>query len=157
MKITAWRIANKKYKNDAFSGEGAKLYGGRWNPIGLPMVYTAQNLSLAILELIVHLEDETDVARYVTIPVSFNNSQAGLLQKKNLPKDWNRLPIPDSTQLAGKKWMLSNKTLLLKVPSSVVPLEYNYLINPLHPDFSTLIIGKAQPISMDSRIIEKIK
>ena len=98
MKITAWRITRKKYLDDAFTGEGAKLWGGRWNPVGYPAVYCAENLSLAILELIVHLEDDNDINSFAAIPVSFSPKLVQSLPKSKLPKTWNNLPISPHQQ-----------------------------------------------------------
>ena len=152
MKITAWRITRKKYVNNAFSGEGAKLFGGRWNPVGYPMVYLAQNLSLAILELIVHLEDDSDIARFVAIPVTFDKSLVHVLQQSQLPGNWFDLPISEQSQMVGKKWLERKQSLLLQVPSSVVPSESNFLINPQHPQFDQLEIGSPQSLCIDQRI-----
>ena len=152
MRITAWRITRKKYIKEAFSGEGAKLFGGRWNPVGYPMVYTAQNLSLGILELIVHLDDDGDISSFVTIPVVFDSALVRILAKSQMPKNWNSLPISGQSQMVGKKWIEKKQSLVLQVPSSVVPSESNFLINPLHPELSQLEIGSAQPLHIDQRI-----
>jgi RES domain-containing protein len=152
MKITAWRIAQKKYVNNAFSGEGAKIFGGRWNPVGYPMVYAAQNLSLAILELIVHLDDDSDITRFVAIPVTIDKSQVHVLPQSQLPENWFDLPISEQSQVVGKKWLEQKQSLLLQVPSSVVPSESNFLINPLHPQFVQLKIGSPQSLCIDQRI-----
>jgi RES domain-containing protein len=156
MKITAWRITKKKYASEAFSGEGAKLFGGRWNPVGYPMVYMAQNLSLAILELIVHMDDDSDMTSFVAIPVTFDKSLVHVLPQSQLPEHWFDLPISEQSQMTGKKWLEQKQSVLLQVPSSVVPSESNFLINPLHPQFAQLEIGSPQPICMDQRISKLI-
>lgn len=152
MKITAWRITKKKYVNDAFSGEGAKLFGGRWNPVGYPMVYMAQNLSLAILELIVHLENDSDITSFAAIPVTFDQSLVHVLPRSQLPENWFDLPISEPSQMVGKKWLEQKQSVLLQVPSSVVPSESNFLINPLHPRFAQLDIGSPRSLCIDRRI-----
>lgn len=152
MKITAWRITRKNYVKNAFSGEGAKIFGGRWNPIGYPMVYVAQNLSLAILELIVHLNDDSDITRFVAIPVTFDKSLVHVLPQSQLPDNWFDLPISEQSQMVGKKWLEQQQSVLLQVPSSVVPSESNFLINPLHPQFAKLEIGSPQSLCIDQRI-----
>lgn len=156
MKITAWRITRKKYFKEAFSGEGAKRFGGRWNPAGCPMVYAAQHLSLAILELIVHLDEDSDISSFVVIPVSFNDELVQVMPKSQLPGNWSGFPISPPTQMVGKNWLEEKISLLLQVPSSVVPGESNFLINPLHPDFSQLEIGSPQPLNIDQRIAKII-
>lgn len=152
MNITAWRTTRKKYLRDAFSGEGAKQFGGRWNPPGTPMVYTAQSLSLAILELIVHLDDDRDICNYAAIPVTFPGSLVQVLPESQLPENWFSLPIAEPSQQVGKKWFEEMSSVVLQVPSSVVPRESNFLINPLHPKFSRLRIGTPQPLHIDQRL-----
>lgn len=157
MKISAWRITNNKHAKDAFSGEGAKLYGGRWNPIGCKAVYAADSLSLAILELIVHVVEDDDLQNYVAIPVELEDSKVINWSKKKFPKNWDSLPVSDQTQNMGKKWLEEKQSLALKVPSSVVPNDSNFVFNPAHPDFSSLKIGTPQPIKIDSRIEHRLK
>jgi RES domain-containing protein len=152
MNITAWRTTRKKYVRDAFSGDGAKQFGGRWNPPGTPMVYTAQSLSLAILELIVHLEDDRDISRYAAIPVTFHRSLVQVLPKSQWPENWFSLPVSEPSQQVGRKWIEEMSGVVLQVPSSVVPRESNFLINPLHPKFSRLKIGSPQSLHIDERL-----
>lgn len=157
MKITAWRITRKKYVKEAFSGKGAKTYGGRWNPVGFPMVYLAQSLSLAILELIVHLEDDSDISGFVAIPVTFDSALVQVAPSTQLPANWLNLPVSEQSQNFGKQWLEANQNLVLQVPSSVVPGENNFLINPRHPQFSQLKIGPPQPLHIDQRITRTIQ
>jgi RES domain-containing protein len=152
MKITAWRITREKYLDQAFTGEGAKIWGGRWNPAGYLAVYCAESLSLAILELIVHLEDDIDIENFIAIPVSFSSKAVQTLPESQLPKTWDNLPIGPASIRVGKKWLDDKKYLALKVPSIIVPIESNYILNPSHPDFSQIEIGVAQGIRFDPRI-----
>lgn len=152
MRITAWRITRKKYVTEAFTGEGAKLFGGRWNPPGYAVVYLAQNLSLAILELMVHLDEDADIGTYTAIPVRFDSALVHVLEQDKLPENWSSLPISGQSQMVGKQWLEDKQSLLLQVPSSVVPSESNFLVNPLHPDVSQLEIGSPQPLHIDNRI-----
>ena len=152
MKITAWRITKKKYATEAFTGEGAKLFGGRWNPAGYAVVYLAQNLSLAILELIVHLEEDADIGAYRAIPVRFDSILVHVLEQDKLPKNWSSLPVSGQSQMVGKQWLEKKQSLLLQVPSSVVPSESNFLVNPRRPDVSKLEIGSSRPLHIDHRI-----
>jgi RES domain-containing protein len=154
--ITAWRIAKQTYQFTGSSGEGARIYGGRWNPIGIPVIYTAESLSLATLEIIVHLEREQLLyKRFVKIPVTFETSLVFPLSRKKLPKDWNSLPPSESTQKIGQKWIEQAKHAVLKIPSTVISEEHNLLINPAHPDFSAIEIGEPQRFEFDERLIEK--
>jgi RES domain-containing protein len=154
--ITSWRITKKKYANQALTGEGAKLWGGRWNPPGTPAIYTSDSLALAILELIVHLEAYDDIANYVAIPVQFGDAQVAVWPTETLPKKWAALPISSHTQKLGKNWLDTKQSLVLKVPSAVVHLEHNFVINPLHPEFPAIQIGRPVDLLIDSRIVEKL-
>jgi RES domain-containing protein len=154
--ITAWRIAKQTYQFTGSSGEGARIYGGRWNPIGIPVIYTAESLSLATLEIIVHLEREQLLyKRFVKIPVTFETSLVFPLSRKKRPKDWNSLPPSESTQKIGQKWIEQAKHAVLKIPSTVISEEHNFLINPAHPDFSAIEFGEPQRFEFDERLIEK--
>ncbi|MBW2370472.1 MAG: RES domain-containing protein [Deltaproteobacteria bacterium] len=157
MKITAWRITNKRHSTNAFSGEGAKLFGGRWNLPGYVAVYAADSLSLAILELIVHLDEDEDIQDYVAIPVEFEDTKVISWHQKKLPKNWPSLPISDQTQHMGKTWIEEKQSLVLKVPSSVVHHDNNFVINPLHPDFSSLKIGQPQALQIDPRLTNRLQ
>ena len=157
MKITAWRITKERHTKDAFSGEGAKLYGGRWNPPGYAAVYAADSLSPAILELIVHLEDDVDLKDFVAIPVEFDDTKVTILPKNKLPGNWSCLPVSNQTQDIGKEWLEEGKSLVLIVPSSVVPNDSNFVINPLHPDFPSLQKGTPHPLKIDPRVANRIQ
>ena len=154
--ITAWRITREKYLDQAFTGEGAKIWGGRWNPAGYPAVYCAQSLSLAILELIVHLEDDLDIESFIAIPVTFSSKSVQTLTESKVPKDWDNLPISPASTRVGKKWLDEKKFLVLVVPSTIVPIESNYILNPLHQGFSQIEIGEPQEIHFDPRITSLI-
>jgi RES domain-containing protein len=155
--ITSYRIVNEKFVQGAFSGDGARLYGGRWNPIGFAAVYTAESLSLAVLEILVHLEDEELLfQRYVKIPVAFDPTLVYTIPYQNLPDNWDNLPIPESTQNIGRQWLEKGEYAILKVPSTIIKEEYNYLINPLHPDFKSLKIDEPQHFDFDHRLAKSL-
>jgi len=117
------------------------------------MVYTAQSLSLAALEMVVHLpEDALLYKSYIRIPVQFDPAQVIDLALSTLPEDWNSNPLPESTLRIGSAWIYEKSSLVLKVPSSTIPTEHNYLINPLHPEAAELNIGTPAPFRFDSRI-----
>lgn len=153
MKITAWRIVMAKHKDSAFDGEGARIAGGRWNKIGIPLIYTADSLALAALEIIVHLPTHDVLKKiFFHIPVQFDTELIALLDPADLPDDWDRFPPPESTQTIGTEWALKKKSVILKVPSTVIRNEFNYLINPLHTDFKKLSFGNPQRFVFDPRI-----
>ena len=104
MKITSWRIVKATHRNSAFIGEGAQITGGRWNKIGIPMIYTADSLALAALETIVHLPKQELLKKiFWRIPVSFDTGFVIPLNPTNLPEDWNSFPPPQSTQNIGSQ------------------------------------------------------
>lgn len=153
--ITAWRVLKAKHRKTAFTGEGARIYGGRWNPAGVPVVYTAESLSLATLEIIVHLE-RMDLLRqrFVKIPVAFDDALVCVLPREKLPDDWNRLPPAETSQRIGGEWIAQARFPILKVPSTVIPEEHNFLLNPTYPDFQSISIGEARRFDFDSRLVE---
>ncbi len=155
--IQAWRIAHQDYADAAFDGEGARLTGGRWNSEGVPMVYTAGTLSLALLEIIVHLEIKDALKYFKAIPVKFSESMAQTVPTKSLPLTWNSTPPAFTTKTIGDEWIKQASSPVLRVPSAVVPNELNCLLNPGHPDFSKIKIGQPIDLPADPRILEKLK
>jgi RES domain-containing protein len=150
--ITAWRIVKARFAASAFDGEGARRFAGRWNSKGTPMVYTAGSQALAVLELLVHLEDSDLLKHYRLIPVTFDERLVQALGTKSLPANWKRRPTPISVRAIGDAWIASSESVVLKVPSVIVPGESNYLLNPRHPDFAKLSIGRPQPYRFDPRL-----
>ena len=152
MTVRAWRIVAARHQADAFSGEGAKLYGGRWNSKGTAVVYASGSLALALLELLVHLPTPRLLAGYVSIPLEFPAEIVAALATDELPAGWNsRMPSPAS-QAVGDRWARALRSAVLQVPSAIVPAERNFLINPQHPDMRRILIGSAQPCAIDARL-----
>jgi RES domain-containing protein len=154
-RLTVWRIVNHKHEKTAFTGEGARLYGGRWNSPGTPMVYAAQSQSLAILEMLVHLDSPELLKKYVLFGVEIDADLITALDWSLLPKDWQANPVPANVQAVGDAWIASRSSLALSVPSALVPGECNFLLNPLHPKFSKLKIRKPVPFQFDPRLAVK--
>ena len=144
MTITAWRITQATRISRAFDGEGARLHGGRWNSVGTPVVYLAENAALAVLEMLVHIEFVAAMDMYVLIPVAFDSRLVHTLQKRSIPRDWSTSPSPPTTQAIGDRWVAKGEDLLLSVPSALVPTERIYLLNPKHADFAKLHIDIRQ-------------
>lgn len=159
MTVSAWRVVPRKYSKspyNPFDGKGASTFGGRWNSIGTPMVYTSATRSLAILEKLVHADGELDslldcVIYGVTIPDELIFS----LDPAELPADWNDPVAAPRLQELGDDWVRRMTTPVMKVPSAVVPVEFNYVLNPRHPDFSKLVIGERQTLPIDPRLLKK--
>jgi RES domain-containing protein len=152
LSITAWRIVKARHAATAFDGQGARRYGGRWNSRGTPMVYTAGSQALAVLEMLVHLESADLLRHYRLMPVTFENRMVKVLNLKTLPANWQRRPTPASLRAIGDAWVASAESLVLRVPSVVVPGEWNYLLNVLHPEFSRLAVGKPIAYRFDPRL-----
>ena len=153
MSIEAWRICKPKYVQTAFDGEGAAREPGRWNERGQTVVYAADSKALAVLEIVVHA-DAGLAAYYVLIPCSFDESLVEVLDPTILPLDWNRLVAPSwvNLQQLGGEWITSKRSAVLRVPTVVVPGQYNYLLNPGHPDFSRIQVGTPIDFSLDPRL-----
>jgi RES domain-containing protein len=152
--LSAWRIVKRKYASSAFGGEGARLFGGRWNNPGVAMVYTAQSQSLAALELLVHLDSSELLATYVVFEVRIDASLVARLDFGELPRNWRADPPPDRLRDIGDAWVAAQSSAVLRTPSTVVPAEHNFLLNPKHPDFARLRIGKPSPFRFDRRLAD---
>ena len=152
--LTVWRIKTARFVTSAFTGEGARLYGGRWNPKGYPIVYTAESRSLALLEMLV--QDDPLRANYVLVPAHIpNDLSITTIQTQELPEDWRNLSTRDTLQTIGKNWLTSMRSAILSVPSAVLPAERNYLINPNHSDFQKIMLGSPESLQTDMRLYKK--
>ncbi|MDQ3747676.1 MAG: RES domain-containing protein [Acidobacteriota bacterium] len=139
-----------------FDGEGAFLFGGRWNSRGTRILYTAGSLSLAALEMLVHLNDEEILLSYSFATAEFNESLILPVEEfRALPENWSDSPPPLDIQRIGDEWANSRASVVLKVPTSVLPVEFNYLINKEHPEFSKVKFGKPQTFTFDERLYKK--
>lgn len=144
--IAIYRIVKKKWADSAFDGEGARLYGGRWNNKGKSCVYTASSESLAILEILAHLHSNSLLNSYCLIKSQVPESD--VMELATLPTNWRSEPAPPDTAKIGDQWLAGSHSLSLKVPSVIVPREFNYLINPHHPNMNK-ILEQAERIELD--------
>jgi len=149
---TGWRIVPEEHAADAFTGEGAKQYGGRWNSPGVAVVYASANKSLAALEILVHLNPRK-LGSYKVFSFHFDHALAESLHIRNLPKEWREEPPPPSIQRLGDEWARQLRSAILAVPSILIPEESNYVLNPAHPDFSRIEIGKPANFAFDPRLL----
>jgi RES domain-containing protein len=147
--MLVYRLHSSRYP--ASSGQGAAINGGRWNPKGVPAIYASASASLAALEVLVH---------YSVLPKGF------LLTSISIPESVLIADVPDAaliegwddpeptpaTQAYGRRWVESNESLILRVPSTVIKGEANYIVNVLHPDFPVLNFGRAEPFRFDPRL-----
>ena len=151
----AWRLVKKKHAAEALSGEGARLGGGRWNYVGISVVYASETLSLAVLERFVHFtrRDMAIGRSLLSIPIEIPDSVTQIeVLLKDLKIGWDSSPPPDFTRDLGTRWARVGKSAVLRVPSAVIQNEYNFVINPKHPDFSKITTGDARPFSLDDRV-----
>ena len=151
--IRIWRLCRARHAADPLSGEGARLFGGRWNAKGTRMVYCSGTQSLACMEALVHL-DLRDLPRdYQVVGIDIPE---GLASKRmapaDLPPDWRQIPGPESLKELGTAWAATGAQVILVVPSAVIPEESNYLINPDHPDVKQLRVLPALPFRFDQRL-----
>ncbi|HSE42729.1 MAG TPA: RES family NAD+ phosphorylase [Acidobacteriota bacterium] len=153
--MIAWRIVSKRRQNTAFDGEGARRFGGRWNPPGTRIVYTSSNLSLAALEFFVHVSIQTKPDDLISISLEIpDHLTIERIPESRLPKNWRNYPALPQLQSIGQKWLKAAKNAVLAVPSAIIPQELNYLINPEHADFAKCRINKPQPFVIDSRMFK---
>ena len=151
--IQVWRICARRHAKRAFSGEGARLYGGRWNPSGVAVVYTASTLSLAVLESFVNLEPSDMPPDLVSLSATIPSGvKVEVLSAERLPSKWRRYPAPEALQEIGAAWAAKRRTAVLAVPSAVVPHESNYLLNPEHPQFARIQVGQPEAFHFDPRM-----
>lgn len=151
--LTVWRIAAARHAGRLFDGEGARLYGGRWNHAGTPVVYTSFSLSLAALELFVHLEPELAPAGLVSAEAEIPSEV--LVQEVDalhLPADWRTYPAPETLKDLGTNWARSRESAVLVVPSCIIPRESNVLLNPFHGDFPKIRLASPEPFAFDPRM-----
>jgi RES domain-containing protein len=151
--ITAWRIVEAEHADDIFGGEGARLFGGRWNKIGHRVVYTASSVSLATLELIVSTPRAQLLSEFVIVSCSFPEVLVDDVDEKHLPVNWRDYPTPAEVQQIGTAWLLSRSSAVLSVPSAVTPEERNYLLNPEHEHFRSVDAGSTRPFKIDLRLL----
>jgi RES domain-containing protein len=149
----AWRVVKKKHASTAFDGEGARLFGGRWNHQGVSVVYVSDSLSLAVLEQFIHLGTAGLHLSYIYFEVIIPDDVAvSSIEQKDLPKNWRTEPPPNSTKQIGTEWSQSHESAVLRVPSVIVPHGSNLLLNPNHANFVKLKIGKPVDYSFDPRM-----
>jgi RES domain-containing protein len=149
--VSAWRLTKTKHLATAWDGQGAKASGGRWNSVGVPVVYTSGTLSLALVEVLVHLPAGL-LPAFSAVPVEFDESLVTSVAASAMPANWRDHPPPPETKAIGDSWVMAGASPVLKVPSVVVPMEFNYVLNPSHPRFAELKIGTPTPFPLDPRL-----
>jgi len=142
-----------RFEHSVLTGEGARLFGGRWNSPGASVIYCSEHRSLAVLEFLVHFKFSLDPPEVNIMSISFPDDLS-IYEKRisELPPNWNSYTFNTNLQKIGDEWMKKGTALLLKVPSVIIPQEHNYLINPLHNDFSKVRIRGKEKLIIDKRL-----
>lgn len=152
--MEVYRLSREKFAS-TLSGKGAAIKGARWNSVGVEIIYTASNRSLAMAEVAVHFTLATLPVDYMLITIFIPDDIS--LQKLNvtdLPTDWNTFPHPSGTQAIGDKFISDNNYYVLQIPSAITQGDYNILINPNHPDFKRIKILATVKFPFDKRIFK---
>lgn len=150
--IEVWRLVKATYAESAFDGEGARRYGGRFNSPGRAIVYTAESLALATLELLVNLPTDRLLGNYVAFRARIPDEHVDDLPPEDLPSNWRASPTPASVRAVGDAWIRFSRSLALRVPSAVIPREHNVLIHPQHPAFGAVEIEGPLDPALDPRL-----
>lgn len=147
-----WRICREKYAEEAFTGEGARRYGGRWNSRGVPMVYCSSSLALAAIELFVHLEPNQLPDDLVSIAALLPAAESvQRLEPSQLPHEWWTDDFEPLREI-GDRWIREKNALAIQVPSAALRMEWNVLVNPLHAAIAQLKVEPPQPFHFDARM-----
>lgn len=149
--MIVYRVGKTKYAND-LAGQGARLFGGRWNNKMIACLYTSESRALAVLEYTVNVNID-DIPRALSITtIEIPDRKITILNEADLPGDWKHSPAPSSTKDFGSKLLLAAAEPVIRIPSTVIPAEFNYLLNPLHPDSKKFKILDTRDFEYDIRI-----
>jgi RES domain-containing protein len=151
--LTLWRIAKTRHADSAFEGEGARLYGGRWNSVGVRVAYASESIALACLEVLVGLQRSGVLASYSLVSARLDEAIVESLPAASLPDGWRNHPPSPESQAVGDRWVAERRSAVLRVPSAIIEVESNYLLNPEHPEFGRITISAPVPFAFDARLI----
>jgi RES domain-containing protein len=152
---SAWRIVRAARVNSAFTGEGGRVYGGRWNSRGTAVVYVSEHESLAALELFVHTMPLVPTERYLSFRLEWADKMTKHFSLKNLPPSWNAEAPTFETMKIGDDWVRRGISVALAVPSVLSTSEKNFLLNPKHSDFKKIKISEPIEYRFDSRLLNR--
>ena len=151
--MIVYRLAISAYKND-LSGNGAKLYGGRWNPAGIAVLYCTENISLAVLEILIRTGKDTIPRNYFLMKLNIPNTLKIIsLNKSHFNADWKE--DTTYTQWLGSEFIKNSQAAVLKIPSAIVDEEHNFICNPAHNDFQKIKITASKKFEFDKRLYLK--
>ena len=149
--MIVFRFTPEQYSHD-ISGEGASMFGGRWNSIGFPVVYTSVSISLSLLEILIYSASYDQLRNNFLVRIEIPDIAVPLISKTTLPKRWQS--EKEHCRYIGNEFLAQKKTLLLKVPSAIIPEEHKILINPLHPEFKKVKIIGSEKFEFDGRLFK---
>ena len=150
--VVGWRIVKQRHAASAFSGAGARLFEGRWNSAGVAMVYCSEHVSLAALEILVHIQPVVPRDKFRLFRASWDDKIMISLEATKLPRGWNTAIAGNASRQIGDNWIKNGKSAVLSVPSVIVPRERTFLLNPKHADFSRIKIRDNGPLELDPRL-----
>ena len=150
---TAWRIVRSRRAATAFTGEGARLFGGRWSSPGVRVVYVSEHQSTAALETLVHALPAAVEQKYTAFRLEWPDELIQKLPDRKLPADWRSSPAPSSTMQIGNAWIREGRSAVLAVPSAITPADTNFLLNPAHPDFPQIRVSPPIDFEFDPRLL----
>jgi RES domain-containing protein len=156
--MRVWRICSERYADTAFSGAGSRITSGRWNSAGVPVAYASEHLSLAALELFIHVDSEDEPKDLVAVEAELGIDPEIVAQQKvkmlaQLGPKW-RFDITTTRDL-GDEWLAAQDSLVMAVPSVVIEVEWNVLINPQHAGFAEMKIVQRRPFRFDERMFKR--
>ncbi len=152
--VSVYRMVKTKWAAMAFDGDGARATGGRWNSKGVSCVYTSASESLALLEILVHLQDASLLRHYTVFELQIPENLIAVIPEDKLPSDWQQPLSSPSTAALGDEWLKSaSLEMALAIPSTIVPREMNYLLKIAHPEYRNIASRARQmPFYPDPRL-----
>lgn len=153
--MRVWRLCRQPFAATALEGGGGLYASGRWHRRGRPIVYAASSAALAALEVLVHVDplDAPDDLRLLTIELP-DDLGVERVDAADLPAHWTAVPAPDELAALGSDWLMSRRSAALSVPSAVIPIERNLLLNPRHPDIARVRVVDDAPFTFDPRLLD---
>ncbi len=152
--MRVWRICRKPYVDTALDGSGGMYTSGRWHSKGNPIVYTASSAALAALAVLVHVDPLTAPADLRLLAIELpDDLSIEVIEPITLPEGWHSVPDPAALQTIGSSWLTSGRTAALNVPSAVIKVERNFLLNPRHPEVQRVRILSDEAFSFDTRLL----
>jgi len=152
--MRVWRICRKPYVDIALDGIGGMYTSGRWHNKGHPIVYTATSAALAALEVLVHVDPLTAPTDLRLLAIELpDDLTTEVLELVSLPDGWHSVPAPTALQSLGSSWLTSGRTAALNVPSAIITVERNVLLNPRHPETQRIRISSDEAFTFDTRLL----